>query len=84
MIALEGAHWRDATPRADAPRCAIPGHEHELAHNCRSCAGDRMAALAPDLADDLTISAAQAEVNKRGAAKVLAALHLAKEGADRG
>lgn len=74
VIAHEGVHWRDAAPRADAPRCKVPGHEHEFAHNCRSCVGDRMAAMAPDGDADLTISAKQAAINELGAARVLAAL----------
>ena len=74
VIALEGVHWRDAAPRPDAPRCAVLGHEHEVAHNCRACISDRMAALAPDSDDDLTISEDQAARNIAGATAVRAAL----------
>jgi hypothetical protein len=33
----------DGTIPADAPRCHIDGHEHELATNCRLCAAERIA-----------------------------------------
>jgi len=70
MIALEGSHWRDAAPRADAPRCTVPGHEHELAHACRACVSDLHAGV--DVADMPGISEDQAARNIAGAALVRA------------
>jgi len=77
LLADDGPWWHTGrTPdvRLEPARCGEPGHEHELAHNCRSCISDRMAAMAPDGDDTLTISAAQDEINKLGARRVLAAL----------
>ena len=75
LLAEDGPWWwtgRTPDARVEPARCPI--HEHELAHNCRACVGDRMAAMAPDCDDDLTISAKQAAINEAGAARVLAAL----------
>jgi len=72
-----GPWWHTGrTPdvRVEPARCTVPGHEHEFAHCCRACVGDRMAAMAPDGDDTLTLSATQDEINKLGAARVLAAL----------
>jgi len=72
-----GPWWHTGrTPdvRLEPARCTVPGHEHELAHACRVCIGDRMAAMAPDGDADLAISAKQAAINELGAARVLAAL----------
>ena len=75
LLAEVGPWWhtgRTPDTRVEPARCPI--HEHELAHSCRACVGDRMAAMAPDGDDTLTLSAAQDEINKLGAARVLAAL----------
>ena len=68
------ADLRTPDTRVEPARCTVPGHEHELAHACRACVGDRMAEMAPDGDDTLTLSTAQAEINELGAARVLAAL----------
>jgi len=77
MLAEDGAHWGTATviPTASQARCTVEGHEHELAHNCRTCASDRLAAGAVDIADPPTLSPEQAARTVRGAALVRAALH---------
>jgi len=70
-----GPWWhtgRTPDARVEPARCKV--HEHEFAHACRACVGDRMAAMAPDGDDTLTLSTAQDEINKLGAARVLAAL----------
>jgi len=77
LLADDGPWWhtgRTPDTRVEPARCKVPGHEHEFAHNCRACVGDRMAAMAPDSDDDLTISPKQAAINELGAARVLAAL----------
>jgi len=77
LLAKDGPWWHTGrTPdvRLEPGRCTVPGHEHEHAHACRSCISDRMAAMAPDCDDTLTISPKQAEINELGAARVLAAL----------
>ena len=77
LLAEDGPHWhtgRTPDARVEPARCTVPGHETELALNCRMCIGDRMAAMAPDCDDDLTITAKQAEINELGAARVMAAL----------
>jgi len=77
LLAEDGPWWhtgRTPDARVEPARCTVPGHEHEFAHNCRACVGDRMAAMAPDGDDTLTLSTAQDEINKLGAARVLAAL----------
>ena len=45
-----GAWWMvspetaaSTVPRAGAVRCTIPGHEHEIAANCRSCRAEQIA-----------------------------------------
>ena len=45
-----GPWWRvspetaaSTVPRAGAARCTIPGHEHEIAANCRSCRAEQIA-----------------------------------------
>src|SRR5665648_1096375 len=77
LLAEDGPWWHTGrTPdvRVEPARCTVPGHEHELAHCCRACVGDRMAAMAPDGDVDLAIGAKQAAINELGAARVLAAL----------
>jgi hypothetical protein len=73
MLAEDGAHWGTATviPAATQARCPLPGHEHELASNCRSCAGDAKAGD-PTPADPPTISADQAARNIAWAERVRA------------
>jgi len=81
LLAEDGPWWhtvRTPDARIQPARCTVPGHEHELAHNCRACIGDRMAAMAPDGDADLTISAKQAQINERWAARILADLHARK------
>lgn len=57
-------------------RCGMPGHEHELAHACRICAGDAKAGPSTTEVDDAVLAAtpAQAAINTRGLALVRAAL----------
>ena len=51
VIVLTGDHWAAPTqmraastvPRAGATRCPEPGHEHEIAANCRSCRAEQIA-----------------------------------------
>lgn len=51
VIVLAGDHWAapaqtrasSTVPRAGATRCTIPGHEHEIAANCRSCRAEQIA-----------------------------------------
>ena len=51
VIVLAGDHWAapaqtraaSTVPRAGAARCTIPGHEHEIAANCRSCRAEQIA-----------------------------------------
>ena len=77
LLADDGPWWhtgRTPDTRVELARCKVPGHEHEFAHACRACIGDRMAAMAPDGDDTLTISADQAARNIAGAAAVRAAL----------
>jgi len=50
VIVLAGDHWAAPTqmraastvPRAGAVRCPEPGHEHEIAANCRSCRAEQI------------------------------------------
>ena len=73
-LADDGPHWhtgRTPSARVTPTRCAVPGHEYEPAASCRACAVDR---YEPSDAQTLTISAAQAAINTRGAARVRAAL----------
>ena len=50
VIVLAGDHWAAPTqtraastvPRAGAVRCTIPGHECEIAANCRSCRAEKI------------------------------------------
>lgn len=81
LLASDGPHWHTGrTPdvRIEPARCTVPGHKHEMAHNCRACVGDRMAAMAPD-GDDLPgITPKQAEINERWAARILDDLHARK------
>jgi len=75
LLAEDGPWWHTGrTPdvRLEPARCTVPGHEHELAHNCRACIGDRMAAMAPDGDAALTISPEQHARNEAGAAAVRA------------
>jgi len=84
LLAEDGPWWhtgRTPDTRVEPARCTVPGHEHELAHACRACIGDRMAAMAPDGDADLTISADQLARNIAGAAGVRAALADPTEGA---
>lgn len=44
VIGMAGAHWEPPAPAAPSqvppagmPRCAAYGHDHETAHNCRTC-----------------------------------------------
>ena len=69
MLHEDGSHWGTPTtvPTARQTRCAIDGHEHELASNCRICASDRLAAGAVDRADAPTLTEAQAARNVEGA-----------------
>ena len=66
------ADLRTPDTRVEPARCPI--HEHELAHCCRACVGDRMAAMAYDIGTALGISPEQAARNEAGAASVRAAL----------
>jgi hypothetical protein len=72
---VRGETARSTAPAPGTPRCPEPGHEHELASNCRICISDRMAAMAPDGDAALTISPDQAARNVTGAAAVRASLH---------
>lgn len=42
-------------PPADAPRCPVDGHEHELAGNCRICAADALES-SPDVLRDQEVT----------------------------
>jgi hypothetical protein len=78
LLAQDGPHWHTGhTPdaRIEPARCAV--HEHEWAHCCRACEGDRKAG--GDVADTLALSATQAETNERGLALTRAALTEPKE-----
>lgn len=82
VMGMAGPHWTTPTsaprapstvPDASAARCEIPGHEGEVAHNCRACRSERLGTDTP--ADDtLAIPAGQAALNAKGAALVRAAL----------
>jgi len=75
LLAEDGPWWhtgRTPDTRVEPARCPI--HEHELAHCCRACVGDRMAAMAYDIGTALGISPEQAARNEAGAASVRAAL----------
>lgn len=67
-----------SVPAAGIPRCTVYGHDHEIAHNCRSC---RSEALGRDenRTDTLTLPPAQAALNAAGAALVMAALNRPEE-----
>lgn len=56
-------------PRPDDPRCTEPGHEHELARNCRAC---RSEALATDGRTEtpLRLTPEQAARNTRWAEQI--------------
>ena len=44
LLAQDGPHWhtgRTPNARVEPARCPKPGHEHEIAHNCRICAVER-------------------------------------------
>ncbi len=67
-------------PRHTDPRCTKPGHEHELAHNCRSCRADNLAAGYVGPSDPPAIRPDQASTNASGAALVRAAMSERSEG----
>lgn len=74
MLAHDGAHWGTATtvPTARQPRCAVEGHEYELAASCRICATDGIPGDVPE--GVTTLPPEQIERNARGAHLVRQAL----------
>jgi hypothetical protein len=61
-----------AVPSSTQPRCAEPGHEHELAVNCAICRSDHLASMAPDGTNTLVPAPDQAARNAAWAGKVRA------------
>ncbi|MGV3564183.1 MAG: hypothetical protein ACO1ON_12975 [Nocardioides sp.] len=73
QVAFSGSQGPTSVPRHTDPRCEVPGHEHELAHNCRACASERLADPDPPVVT-LGITPEQAAINAAGAALALAAM----------
>lgn len=76
--AVTGTGGGGAIPRPNDPRCDEPGHEHELARNCRACRSEALARSDDQPAEHVAtaLTAEQAALNARGARAVIAALNV--------
>lgn len=74
--AVTGTGGGGAIPRPTDPRCDEPGHEHELARNCRACRSEALARDDDQPAEHVVtaLTPEQADRNLRGARAVRAAL----------
>lgn len=82
QVAFDGAQQPTAVPRPEDARCAVPGHDHELARNCRACRSEALARQDDDTPDGPTLtqlSPEQRDRNARGARNVRRALGALRE-----
>lgn len=73
-----------SVPRPDDPRCTVPGHDRELARNCRWCRSEQIApdpstVPAPVYAPVYALTPEQRGTNERGLRLVRAAMTTTTE-----
>jgi len=89
VIPLSGDHWIDpavtpsstgAVPRPTDRRCTEPGHEH-YSLPCKGCRAEQLARTddTPPVSPITHLTPEQADVNRRGARAVIAALNVNRE-----